>query len=139
MHYLQDLVANFSEALNVGSFGDSKEALRYSALVNDLEKLKSSPKSSLTTAAPSPAPKVSVPATDSMLAKDTQAPVPTTKAAATTTPHVRMALKKGIQKNRCVGAPALCLQDAGHKCCACEDRVRRVQFPSTLLHIEPGP
>ena len=82
VQYLQDLVAKLAEALNVGSFGDSKEAPRYSALVIHLEKLKSSPKSSFTKAAPSPAPKASVPAKDSVLANDSPAPVPTTKAAA---------------------------------------------------------
>ena len=55
---------------------------RYFALVNHRQKLKSSPKSSLAKAARSPVPKASVPANGSVLAQDTPARVPTTKAAA---------------------------------------------------------
>ena len=32
---------------------------------------------------------------------------------------------QAFKKNRCVGAPAQCAQDVGHKRCACEYRVRR--------------
>ena len=40
-------------------------------------------------------------------------------------PHRIFALLKiGIQKSRCVDAPAQCVQDGSHKRFACEDRVR---------------
>ena len=42
----------------------------------------------------------------------------------TTRRHLRLTLKTSIQQNRCVGAPAHCVQDASHKRCACEYRVR---------------
>ena len=40
-------------------------------------------------------------------------------------PQLRMPLNEGIRKNRCVGAPAQCAQDAGHKHYVCEYQVRR--------------
>ena len=47
------------------------------------------------------------------------------RACATTRHHLRMAPMTGIEKNRCVCALAQCVQDAGHKRCACEYRVQR--------------
>ena len=105
------------------------QAAWYCADVNDLEKLQSSPKSSLTKATPFLAPNASVLATDSVLAKGTLAPVPTTRAAATNRPHLRIALNMGIQKkNECVLAP-------WHS--ACRMSVKSVVHASTESHAVP--